>query len=300
MELRHLRHFAILAEELHFGRAAQRLAITQPALSASINQLEEDLDAVLFDRTHKSVVLTAAGTSLLPEAQAILQEAKRAERLTVDASEGRRGWLNVSYSGSMIYAGVPQIVSTYRTQFPQIQTTLNEYSRSEQLDGLSHGRVDVGFVDASKLPEEMDGIPICDDPFIVCLPEKHPLAERGQVDLEELAGEQFMMFSRDIATESYDRIIALCDQAGFTPTIRNTARQWLSLAWVAEGLGVALVPERLARTGLAGVKFLPLRQPSEIRSHGYLIWNPLRLTPQSRAFIDVARAAIGHLSQQAG
>lgn len=295
MELRHLRYFTALAEELHFGRAAQRLSISQPALSASISQLEEDLGAVLFDRTHKAVLLTPAGASLLPEAKAILSETKRAEQLAVDASEGRRGWLNVSYSGSMIYAGVPQVVSAYRAAFPDVRTVLTEHRRSEQLDALAHGRIDVGFVDASKLPDEMDGLLVCDDPFIVCLPKAHALANRKTIDLNDLAGEQFMMFSRDIATENFDRIVAICEEAGFEPKIRNAARQWLSLAWVAEGLGVALVPERLGRTGLAGVKFVPLSKPSAIRSHGYLIWNPQRTTPHLRAFVEIAEAEIKRL-----
>lgn len=289
LELRHFRYFAVLADELHFGRAADRLAITQPALSASISQLEADLGAPLFDRNHKTITLTAAGRALLPEARGILSQSERAADLAKAADEGRRGWLRVSFSGSMIYAGVPQLIAAYRSAHPNILTTLTEQSRAEQLDALSHGRIDAGFVDATDVPDEMDGVLLCDDAFVCAVPADHRFADRETIDLNDLADEQFIMFSREIATESYDRIIGICVESGFTPKITNAARQWLSLAWVAEGLGVALAPARLAHTGIAGVRFIPMSQPTGIRSHGYLIWNPDRLKPELKLFITSVR-----------
>jgi len=289
LELRHFRHFAMLANELHFGRAAEKLAITQPALSASISQLEADLGAPLFDRSHKTITLTDAGRALLPEALGILAQSERAAELAKAANEGHRGWLNISFSGSMIYAGVPQLIAAYRRSEPDILTSLTEHSRAEQLDALAHGRVDAGFVDATDLPDEMDGVLLCDDAFVCCIPANHRLADREAIDLADLADDQFIMFSREIATESYDRIIRICLESGFTPKIQNAARQWLSLAWVAEGLGVALAPERLAHTGIANVRFIPMSQPTTIRSHGYLIWNPDRLKPELKSFIALVR-----------
>lgn len=289
MELRHLRYFVVLAEELHFGRAARRLSITQPPLSFNIRQLEEDLGVRLFERDSKRVVITAAGAAFLREARDILDHTQRARDLTQAVSGGRVGRLDIGFTGSMIYRGVPEIVSTFLAAHPRIEVTLRELTTSEQIDTLAHGRLDAGFVNASVIPEGLSGEKLIAEPFVCCLPEMHPLARERTVELKQLANESFVMFAREVSPANYDNVISVCTEAGFHPRTRFAVRQWLTIAaLVANGLGVALVPKSLARTKLAGARFVPIRNP-HARSNALFLWNSSRIVPGLDPFIETVR-----------
>lgn len=290
LELRHLRYFVVLAEELHFGRAASRLCITQPPLSFNIRQLEEDLGVRLFDRDHRTVALTAAGRAFLAEAHSILEQAQRAKSIVKAVSKGQTGWLNISFSGSLIYAKLPRIINAFNDRHPSIEVTLTERYRAEQIDDLMHGRIHAGILDTPKIPEELDGLQLCDDPFVACLPDSHPLAGNAKLNLAELAEDPLVMFPREGAPSHFDRIISACVEAGFEPKLRLGSRHWLSIiALVAEGFGVAIVPAMLARTGMHGVRFIPLSPSPSARSAGYLIWDPKRVIPALTSFIELVR-----------
>lgn len=288
MELRHLRYFVVLAEELHFGRAASRLCITQPPLSFNIRQLEEELGVRLFDRDQRTVTLTGPGRAFRPEAQSILEQAARAKNIVKAASRGQTGWLNVSFSGSLIYAKLPRIINVFNDRYPSIEVTLTERYRAEQIDDLMHGRIHAGILDTPKIPAELDGLQLCDDAYVACIPDSHPLANSGKINLANLADDPLVMFPREGAPSHFDRIISACVEAGFEPKLRLGSRQWLSIiALVAEGFGVAIVPSMLARTGLHGVRFIPLSPTPMVRSTGYLIWAPERMIPALTSFIEV-------------
>lgn len=288
MELRHLRYFVALAEELHFGRAALRLSITQPPLSFAIQSLEQELAAQLFVRDNKRVSLTDAGHAYLLESRAILDRMEHANATARLIASGKLGRIDIGFTGSMAYREVPQIVSRFFEQHPGIEVTLREMGSAEQVEALSHRQLHAAFVNLPFIPDGLQGIALLKDAFVCCLPESHPLAKKTQIDLVELAGDPFVMFMREISPANYDNVISVCRQAGFEPHTRFAARQWLTIvSLVANGLGVSLVPRSIARSRMAGTCFVPIAG-TEAFSSAYLLWHPENKTPALQNFLDVA------------
>jgi DNA-binding transcriptional LysR family regulator len=287
-----LRYFVVLAEELHYGRAAQRLAITQPPLSSAIKALEDELGVQLLERSSKHVALTPAGRAFLKEARLVLERVASASETARAVAAGRRGRLELGFTGSMIYRDVPRIVARFSEAWPDIDVHLRELSSSEQVDALLHGQLDAGFVNAATVPSPLAAIPLAEDALVCCVPASHPLADREDVDLADLAGDVFVMFSRDVAPANHDNVIAVLSRAGVHPRTRHAARQWLSIvALVASGLGVALVPASVGKAGIAGARFLPIRGGGA-RAAGILVWNDERRSPLVASFVDVAGAVL--------
>lgn len=275
VDLRQLRYFAVLAEEKHFGRAAKRLALSQPPLSQAIRQLEEELGSALFERTSRHVALTPAGAALQREAQAILQRTADARVLVAAIAKGRRGRLRLGFSGSMIYRGLPAILQRMRTRAPDVEVAVHEMNSLEQIEALRHDELDIGFVNAREPPAGLEGCKYSTEPFVACLPATHAASDidgQEEIALPELQNEEFVLFSRKLSPDYYESIIAICLSAGFLPNVRYEARQWLSVvALVARGIGIALVPQALARAGMAGVRFLRLPAAS-IQSETWCVW----------------------------
>ncbi|WP_151635975.1 LysR substrate-binding domain-containing protein [Noviherbaspirillum aerium] len=288
MELRHLRYFVALAEELHFGRAALRLAITQPPLSFAIQSLEKELGIRLFERDNKHVALTPAGTAYYIEAQAILERIKLANDTARSVASGNLGRLDIGFTGSMVYRHVPRIVSGFIDQHPGIEVTLREQSSMEQIEGLQHLQLHAGFINTPHVPEGLSGLALPEDPFVCCVPDTHVLATRTHIELKELAESPFIMFAREVSPANYDNVISICRHAGFEPQTRFAARQWLTIAaLVANGLGVSIVPQSLTRSAIAGARFVPIANAHAVSS-AYLVWNPESKTPALQYFLDEA------------
>lgn len=293
MELRHLRHFLALAEELHFGRAARRLSISQPPLSASIRQLEEDLGVRLFERSSRQVRLTAAGAAFLVESRRILAQAADARALVGRIASGLSGRLQVGFVASMLYRGMPELLARHRDSHPGIEVVLRELNSGEQLDALLAGRLDAGFVHAPTVPAGLDGVEVLVEPFVCCVPTSHPQARRRNADLARLSDEPLVLFAREVSPEYHDRIVSLCVESGFTPRQRHEVRHWLTvLAFVAAGMGVALVPASLARAGMAGVRFLAVRN-RRVQSVTRMLWAPDRMTPALRGLVESVGSIAG-------
>ena len=292
MELRHLRYFLVLAEELHFGRAAKRLSITQPPLSFTLRSLEDELGVRLFERNSKQVTLTPAGDAFLGEVRPMLDQVRLACDVTRAVGAGRLGHLAVGFTGSMIYRGVPQVVSAFSHQHPGIEVSLREMSSTEQVNALKNGQLHAAFVNAREVPEDLAGQALPEDNFVCCLPTSHPLAKRKTVDLKRLADEPFVMFTREVAPANYDNVIAICANAGFHPKTHFAARQWLTVvALVANGLGVSLVPASIAQTHIAGARFVPIGDKNA-RSSAFCLWNPERIAPGLNVFIKTVATAL--------
>ena len=292
MELRHLRYFLVLAEELHFGRAAKRLSITQPPLSFTLRSLEDELGVRLFERNSKQVTLTPAGDAFLGEVRPMLDQVRLACDVTRAVGAGRLGHLAVGFTGSMIYRGVPQVVSAFSHQHPGIEVSLREMSSTEQVNALKNGQLHAAFVNAREVPEDLAGQALPEDNFVCCLPTSHPLAKRKTVDLKRLADEPFVMFTREVAPANYDNVIAICANAGFHPKTHFAARQWLTVvALVANGLGVSLVPASIAQTQIAGARFVPIGDKNA-RSSAFCLWNPERIAPGLNVFIKTVATAL--------
>lgn len=291
MKLHLLRYFAVLAEELHFGRAAERLAITQPPLSSGIKALEEELGVRLFERSSKHVELTPAGHAYLAEVRIVLDRVARAGETARAVAAGLQGRLDIGFTGSMVYRDMPRIVRAFGARAPGIEVQLREMSSSEQIEALLHRQLHAGFVNTSTVPPRLACLPLAADHFVCCLPEDHALAHEQSVPLTALAQETFVMFARDVAPANHDNVIALFHRAGIHPHTRHAARQWLTVvSLVALRMGVALVPASLAQAGVQGVRFVPiagLHHPTV----GVLAWHEETDTPALRVFLACAAGA---------
>lgn len=295
MKLHFLRYFTVLAEELHFGRAAQRLAITQPPLSSAIKALEEELGVQLLERSSKHVELTPAGAAFLEEARQILEGVARASSVAKAVARGMRGRLEIGMTGSLVYREVPAIVRDFAAAMPGIELVLREMSTVEQLQDLLHGQLHAGFINAATVPPQLDALALAEDDFVACLPEDHLLAGKAKLDLKDLADEQFVMFSREVAPANYDNVIAIFSRAGIHPRTAHAARQWLTIiAMVAHGLGVSVVPGSLARSRVAGVRFLPFGGAPTV-SPAVLVWSRSHSSPALASFLESAQRTVRRL-----
>lgn len=295
MKLHFLRYFVVLAEELHFGRAAERLAITQPPLSTAIKSLEDELQVQLFVRDNKHVKITPAGMAYLDEARHVLNRLDRAVEVAKMAASGMRGRLEVGVTGSLIYREVPQIVRAFNAEMPDVFVVLKEMSTAEQLDELARGRLEVGFLNAGSFPAELESVSLRDDDFVLCIPDSHPKANHASLNLRDFAKENFVMFSREVAPANHDNVIAIFAKYGIHPKTVHAARQWLTIiAMVANGLGVSIVPKSLARSNLQGVRFSSFKGATP-SSPASLVWNPLHISSTVTAFINTAKTTIDKL-----
>lgn len=288
IEFRHLRYFVAVAEELHFGRAAERLHMAQPPLSQQIRQLEDLLGFQLFHRTKRSVKLTEAGQVFLEHSLQMLQELDRAVEAGRQASRGEVGKLAIGFVSSATYNVLPPILREFRDRVPQVNLTLRELTTDQQMKWLAENRLDVGFVrpplDDSSLKTQV----ILQEPLVVALPEQHPLAQQETVSLRSLQSESFVLFPRRLAPGLYDTIISLCQSASFSPKVVQEAIQMQTIiGLVAAELGVAIVPVSIQNLGRTGVVYRPLTEPTPQAAIA-LTWNPNKLTPALQHFLEIA------------
>lgn len=247
MELRHLRYFVAVAEELHFGRAAAKLHIAQPPLSQQIKVLEQELGASLFHRTRRHVELTDAGRVFLDEARATLAQAKRAEETIRAVAEGRRGRLSIGFVMSAAYTVLPAAVRAFRDTHPGVDITLVDLSPAAMIEALERRTLDLGLlrppVDHPGLASEV----ILHEPLVLALPATHRFASRAAVAMKDLRTEPLILFPRRHGPGLYDAVAKLAAAAGFTPAPAHEPNDMQSmLAHVACGLGIAVVPGSLA------------------------------------------------------
>lgn len=287
-----LRYFTVLAEELHFGKAAARLSITQPPLSGAIKALEEELGVRLLERDSKHVRLTPAGETFVVEARQILDHCKRATDAVRAVASGQRGRLVIGVTGSMFFRDVPALSARFAEQMPGIDLFFREQASSEQIEALLHGQLDAGFLNAGSVPSQLSAITLRSERFLCCLPENHPLADQDQIAVADLAAERVVMFSRDVAQANHDNVIAIFNRAGVFPHTCHEARQWLTIiGMIANGFGVSIVPASLSRTGMNGVRFIPL-DDTRSASHAVFAWNPESCSPALESLIACAQHAM--------
>lgn len=285
MKIHYLRYFVVLAEELHFRRAAEKLNITQPPLSNAIKALEEELQVQLLIRNSKRVELTQAGNAFLEEARPILDRIARASNVAKVVANGMRGRIEIGMTGSLIYREVPHIVRQFKGEMPDVEVVLKEMSSAEQLSELLRGQLHAGFVNGATTPPQLASLPLRVDQFVVCLPTDHPKAQQQKVDLKQLADERFVMFSREVSPANHDNVIAIFSRAGIHPQTTHAARQWLTIvAMVANGLGVSLVPRTMAKSRVRGVEFIDI-EGDRVDAPAMLVWNPSYHIPTVGSFV---------------
>ena len=296
MELRQLRHFVALAEEGHFGRAAERVYVVQQALSGSIRKLEDELGVRLFERTTRSVRLTPAGTEFLLGVRQTLSDLERGVLRAQRAARGEVGRLAVGFVSGLAFGGLPEVVRTFRARFPGVTVDLQELTVAEQEDALRAGRIDVGFVLLPVRDPALAREALWRQELVVALPAGHALAARTRLRAGDLADEPFVFFPRHLRAAYFDQVMALCAVAGFQPHIVQEAIEVPTLlSLVAAGLGVFLPIRFFERLKLPGVTYLPLEASPLVEIDA--VWRRADPSPVVPQFLEVAREVLGGAAQ---
>ncbi len=263
MELRHLRYFVAVAEELHFGRAAQRLRMAQPPLSRQIRQLERDVGLLLLERTKRHVALTPAGRVLLDDARRLLAQAEEAISDARRAARGETGRLSVGFVGSATYDLLPQVLRVFHRRFPKVELLLHEWSSSVQQQAIVEGRLHIGFVRPAVLDDAIEARVMQREPMMLALPKGHRLTAETTVSLAALAREQFILFPREPRPSFADQVIEWCGKAGFIPrVVQETQELQTAVSLVAADIGITLVPASVRNVRRDNVTFKPLTDPA--------------------------------------
>ncbi|HEY9876295.1 MAG TPA: LysR family transcriptional regulator [Candidatus Obscuribacterales bacterium] len=289
MELRHLRYFVTLAEELHFGRAAERLHMAQPPLSQQIRQMEVELGFQLFHRTKRTVQLTEAGQVFLEESLRILRQLEQAMQRGRQISRGEMGQLAIAFVASAAYNVLPEVLRTFRAAVPGVTLQLQELTTEQQLQWLKEGRIDVGFLRPPVLDDTFSSEIIFEEPLMVTLPVNHRLALSEKVSLRELVREPFILFPRSQAPGLYDQIISLCQQADFSPIVAQEAIQMQTIvSLVAAEMGIAIVPASLQNLQRTGVVYKAVEELTPKVAIA-MMWRSRDTSPATQRFLEVAR-----------
>lgn len=289
IELRQLRYFVTLAEELHFGRAAHRLHMTQPPLSQAIQALEANLGEALFYRTSRSVTLTPAGLALLPEAQRILQQLAGLPELAHRAASGASGRLSLAFVSSADYSVLPPALREFRVAYREVQIDLREATTDVQLEELMQGRIDAGLLIPplpDKAKSQLDYLPLLSEPLIVAVPKGlNVLRGKQTVSLQALSELPLIIFPRRIAPAFHDAILACYHDAGLTPHIGQEAIQMQTIiGLVSAGMGIALVPQSVSNLKRTGVEYRALSEKTPLVETG-LAWRRDNTSPVLHAFL---------------
>ncbi|MGA2469716.1 MAG: LysR substrate-binding domain-containing protein [Solirubrobacteraceae bacterium] len=290
MELRHLRYFVAVAEELHFHRAAHRLHISQPPLSQQIRALEREVGVSLLDRNRRGVTLTPAGASFLEAARAILEAVDRASDTARRIGHGELGSLSVGFVGSAMFSPtLPAILHEFRARYGDVDLHLRELPTTAQLEALSAGRLDVGVI-RGPIPDSpsaamLELVVIQSEQLVVALPSAHPLAGARAVRAIDLRGETFVILARREAPGLFASLTRVMGSVG--DDVLEVAEMQTVIGLVAAGFGVSLVPASVGQTERSGVSFRPLADPSPMVELA-IAWRAGTHSPVRDAFLRVA------------
>lgn len=284
-----LRSMLLLAEELHFGRAAERLGIAQPHLSRRIQELEREVGTPLFLRTNRRVELTPAGAFFAGRARDILGSLEVAVQQARDIGGGTAGLLRVGFIHSSTYGILPALLARFRSLQPGMSVQLREMTILAQVGALRSGEIDIGILRLLPDMRDLASEIVLREPFLLAVPEGHPVAVRRRIALRQLAGEPFIMFPRETSPLFHARITAAFARIGAVPAVVQEATQIHTvLGLVGAGLGIAFVPASAARLPQSGVTLLALPDgPKEVTVA--IAWSPDRPPASLSAFLDAAR-----------
>jgi DNA-binding transcriptional LysR family regulator len=291
MELRHLRYFVAVAEELHFRRAAERLGIRQPPLSLQIRQLERELGTSLFRRLTRGVELTETGALLLDESRWILDQIERIKTGVQSRARGESGCIHVGFAGATCFQPlIPGIIRAYRERYPKVLVSPEQSNTPLLVAGLRKGEIDVAFIRPPLAdPEGLAVELLVEEPMVIVLPECHPYAGDGSMPLAALAEETLILFPRSIGPGLHDAIIASCQRAGFSSKLGQEAPQISTMVhMVAAGFGVSIVPQSIARIRLEGVVYMRIEGEAP-RAPISLAYRRDDRSPIIRSFVAAAR-----------
>lgn len=293
MELRQLRHFVVLAEELHFGRAAARLGMTQPPLSQSIMRLEEALGAKLLDRSSRQVSLTAAGEALREEAQIILAQVGFAERAVRRVASGELDRLRVAFVPMSAMRILPQAIRQFRKRYPHVEVELDEQPSKLQVNALRNGSLDIGIISRNVVNTEGLMVRTIErSRLVAAVPASWPLGRRESVKLAELGRFPFVLSPQHLTPQLHAALEAACRRAGFTPKLTQQVGQpYTMFNLVANELGIGLVQDTARHLKMEGVSFVRIEDlPDTFYGEAAVAWVPRAVSPTISAMIDLIEA----------
>ena len=300
MELRQLRYFVAVAEELHFARAAARLDLAQSPLSRQIRGLELELGVQLFERSTRSVALTSAGQVLLREARLTLAQADRAVAATQQAQRGEVGELRLGFVTSAVYDVLPRLLLAYRVRFPEVEITPRHMNVNEQLAALQERRLHAGIVRAPVQGRRFATELLREDPIVLALPRAHPLATRETLQIRDLEDEHFIFLRRTSWSGFHDEVISMCRRAGFSPRITEETNDMVNLlGLVASGVGVGFAPASAHQLRSEAVVWRPI-EDATASVDVLLAWNREETSPLLPGLLDVARRLRAALTSSSG
>lgn len=287
IELRHLLYFKVLAEELHFRKAAERLFIAQPGLSRQIKQLEENYRVTLLERNKRHVSLTEAGNYLFDEVKELFRHLDQIETQLQSLANGRISTLKLGFIGSAVQTILPQLLIDLKQKQPDIELSLHELANETQLDLIQKKELDFGFVRLSDTPIGLHSLPIYTEHFSLVLPKNHPLLKQKKPNLYELKNESFILFSKNYSHSYYDLVMSIFRDHQFTPKVTlRTVNALTIFNMVAQGLGVAIVPASLKNGYQVDVCFLELDSLPQ-RTTLSLVWNAENRNPGIPFVLDI-------------
>ncbi|WP_427017768.1 LysR family transcriptional regulator [Pseudarthrobacter sp. P1] len=261
METRRLQYFLAVAEELHFGRAAERLHVSQPALSQQINLLEREIGARLLHRTTREVGLTRLGAAVARQAKAFAESEVQVKARIADLISGRAGHLRIGFVPSAAYDLLPRIVAPFSHEHPDVSLSLQEMPSQQQIDMVVNGQLDLGLVRDVSHARGVSMVPLALEKLVLACPDRHLMATTGRVELRSMQGERFIVLPKHVAPAMSRTISTLCDQAGIDLSDAMEVLAFpTTLGLVASGMGVAIVPASVRATVLPGLVYLDLAE----------------------------------------
>lgn len=293
MELRHLKYFQAVAEELHFGKAAVRLKMAQPPLSLQIRQLEEEMGVALFLRTKRSVELTEEGKVFLEKVYPLFESLDKAIETVKMVSRGEVGEIVIGFIATAAYDILPIIIKHYRIQYPGIHVVLKQLTTSEQLKALQEGTIHIAILSEPKESNEINFELIRKEPLVVALPKEHSLAAKtSSIELINLSNEPFVLTRRTANQNYYDAVINCCYQEGFSPQIeQETGEMSTVISLVAAGIGIALVPASMQLLLQNDVVYQKIKN-NKFNTVTAFAWRSENQSPIVHAFIDLVKEQV--------
>jgi DNA-binding transcriptional LysR family regulator len=294
VELTTLHAFRVLAETLHFGRAASQLGISQPTLSVRIRRLESQLGTPLLHRSTRRVALTEAGDTLFRETGRLFQTLDQALEATRRVAVGESGRITVAFASSVLFETLPALLRSFRERYPEVVLELRELATGPQLLALERGEVDVGFVREPPEDPRLSRETVRREPLVVALPRDHPLSahdpEVEPFPLERLAHEPFVLFPASVAPGLHHQVLELCRRAGFAPRVVQESRElYTTVSLVEVGMGVTLVPASIRKMGWRGVTY---HEVAGVETRIDMAWVAGPLRPVVERFLDHVRGAL--------
>ena len=285
LELRHMKYFLAVADELHFRKAAEKLYISQPGLSRQIKEMEAGLGLELFERTNRKVVLTKVGEYLQEELKGYFKELENIIQHARLLNNGLLGELKLGYVGSAMQEIIPKLLIAFKEKHPNILFNLAEIDNQKQIDGLMSGDIDIGFVRLERIPREFESHPILKEPFCLVLPNEHPINSRNFKKMLQFKDESFILFDPKYSPSYYEQVMQIFDDSGFTPIVSHSTVHSSSIYKLVENnFGISIVPKSLQINHLANVKFIELNRIPQ-RTTLSVVWKANNKNPLINDFL---------------